>query len=312
MAGGFSKLTGLGRGATAKVSSTFFPWLSSSQARASSSLPQHLSLPLLPPLYVPATPEQLAEDSSVRMHRVPAPPSPIYVPQQGPPQHASLPLPPHPQQAVQRPLHPPPTLPAASIFPFSLSPVIRRVFSGPRPASPPDLRATGSGRALARARPIYARTGPAPHKLGNVMYYLPSPNLSLLDPDLSNIEKKVDNDILLKYYQQEAEERQDIPQEEVASLEDVALKGVASLEEVASFPHSSFSPWQGGTNIQIDLSRAGQAGDAWEQAKLLDSLQLEQELEVVEGDRGVTVSLAPADTLVFDLSEGWGAEVAPH
>ena len=65
-----------------------------------------------------------------------------------------------------------------------------------------------------------------------------------------------------------------------------------------------------GTSIEIDLSHGGGAGqDAWEEAKILDTLRTKMDKEAAafkELRTGDTVELAPTDTLVFDLSQGWG------
>ena len=71
-----------------------------------------------------------------------------------------------------------------------------------------------------------------------------------------------------------------------------------------------------GTNIEIDLSSGGRNEgeiDAWERAKILErSLrqQIEEEAKLVKSiERGETIELAPADTLVFDLSQDWGSRI---
>ena len=298
VAGGFSKLTGLGRGATAKVSQTLFPWLSTTEERASTAPSQHSALPLLPPVYVPVSPEQRAEDSQVLVQRVPAPPLPIFVPE--PVQHTALPLPPYPVHDTHPPTKPPPSESSSSPLLFGIAPLINRLLAKnlPRPERNPDLRANVSSRSSGKARPITARQDVIPSNLGNVMYYIPSPDLS------GGVEKNVP----------ELQERSDVETAEVVysrpSLEqdDYFRPRLDTLEE---------SNRAIGTNIEIDLSSGGLSErdiDAWERAKILEKTlrqQMEEEAQVVKNlKQGSTIELAPTDTLVFDLSsQNWGVRL---
>ena len=298
VAGGFSKLTGLGRGATAKVSQTLFPWLSTTEERASTGPSQHSALPLLPPVYVPVSPEQRAEDSQVLVQRVPAPPLPIFVPE--PVQHTALPLPPYPVHDTHPPTKPPPSESSSSPLLFGIAPLINRLLAKnlPRPERNPDLPANASSRSSNKARPITARQDVIPSNLGNVMYYIPSPDLS------GGVEKNVP----------ELQERSDVETVEVVysrpSLEqdDYFRPRLDTLEE---------SNRAIGTNIEIDLSSGGLSErdiDAWERAKILEKTlrqQMEEEAQVVKNlKQGSTIELAPTDTLVFDLSsQNWGVRL---
>jgi len=311
VAGGFSKLTGLGRGATAKVSQTLFPWLSghSTEERAATAPSQHSALPLLPPVYVPVSPEQRAEDSQVLVQRVPAPPLPIFVPE--PVQHTALPLPPYPVHDTHPPTNPPPSESASASLLFGIAPLINRLLAKnlPRPDRTPDLRPKVSNvvsRSSTKARPITARQDVIPSTLRNVMYYIPSPDLS------GGVERNVP---------QLLEERSDAEDLEVVysrpSLDqdegfrpsiEVSRPRIDNLVQ----PDLAF-----GTSIEIDLSSGGSNEgeiDAWERAKILEKTlrqQIEEEAKVVRKiERGRTIELAPTDTLVFDLSQDWGTRIA--
>ena len=295
VAGGFSKLTGLGRGATAKVSQTLFPWLPvhSTEERAATAPSQHSALPLLPPVYVPVSPEQRAEDSQVLVQRVPAPPLPIFVPE--PIQHTALPLPPYPVHDTHPPTKPPPSESASASLLFGIAPLINRLLAKnlPRPNRTPDLRPNVSSRSSTKARPITARQDVIPNNLRNVMYYIPSPDLS------GGVERNV----------HQLEERNDVDEVELVYSQDEHLR---PSNDNFYQPDPAF-----GTNIEIDLSsgRANEGNiDAWERAKILEKTlrqQIEEEAKVVRSiKRGKTIELAPTDTLVFDLSQDWGTRIA--
>ena len=311
VAGGFSKLTGLGRGATAKVSQTLFPWLSShsTEERAATAPSQHSALPLLPPVYVPVSPEQRAEDSQVLVQRVPAPPLPIFVPE--PVQHTALPLPPYPVHDTHPPTNPPPTESASASLLFGIAPLINRLLAKnlPRPERTSDLRPKVSNvvsRSLTKARPITARQDVIPSTLRNVMYYIPSPDLS------AGVERNVP---------QLLEERSDAEDLEVVysrpSLDqDEGFRPSieVSRPRIDNFVRPDLAI---GTNIEIDLSSGGSNEgdfDAWERAKILEKTlrqQIEEEAKVVRSiERGRRIELAPTDTLVFDLSQDWGTRIA--
>ena len=299
VAGGFSKLTGLGRGATAKVSQTLFPWLSGriTEERAATAPSQHSALPLLPPVYVPVSPEQRAEDSQVLVQRVPAPPLPIFVPE--PVQHTALPLPPYPVHDTHPPTNPPPSESASASLLFGIAPLINRLLAKnlPRPDRTPDLRQNVLSRSSTKARPITARQDVIPSSLRNVMYYIPSPDLS------GGVERNVP--VL--------EERSDGNELEVVYSQSSLNQDGNFQQRVDTFIRPDMAI---GTNIEIDLSSGGRNEgeiDAWERAKILErSLrqQIEEEAKLVKSfERGETIELAPTDTLVFDLSQDWGSQI---
>ena len=137
-----------------------------------------------------------------------------------------------------------------------------------------------------------------PSNLGNVMYYIPSPDLS------GGVEKNVP----------ELQERSDVETAEVVYSRPSLEQDEYFRPRLDTFEESNRAI---GTNIEIDLSSGGLSErdiDAWERAKILEKTlrqQMEEEAQVVKNlKQGSTIELAPTDTLVFDLSsQNWGVRL---